>query len=180
MKKYFLLSLFLFFFNYSYSQQNVKTWSAEPHIGLSFSNLTDADLDTKLGFVIGANFQYQFNNTLGLVVGVDYANYGAKDDNANLTLGYLDVPIQAKFYIYKGLALQAGMQFGYNVYDGRTDFILPTDAQKFVVGVPIGLSYDFKKISIKGQYVLGLSKTYKDYDYKNRSFELTIGYKFKL
>lgn len=176
-KKIAFITLFICFYCNSYAQQETKTLSFEPHIGISISNLTNANLDAKTGFVAGMNLQYQLTKNFGFVTGLEYSNYGAKDGDANLTLGYIDLPILGKYYIYKGLSTYAGLQFGYNIYDGRTDFILPADAKKITFSIPIGISYDFKHFSINGQYFFGLSNVYNDFKYKNRGIKLTIGYK---
>ncbi len=160
-----------------FGQQEPNTFSFEPHIGISISNLTKANLDSKVGLVTGVNVQYQFSDNLGIVTGLQYSNYGAKDGNANLTLGNLELPILAKCYVYKGLALNTGVQLGLNVYDGRTDFLLLSDANKFSFGVPVGISYDLKHISFNAQYYFGITKAYKDFDFKNRGLKITIGYK---
>lgn len=177
LKKTVLITLFICFYSNIYAQQETKTLSFEPHIGVCFSNLTNANLDSKDGLTAGINLQYQINNNFGFVTGLEYSNYGAKDGDANLTLGYIDLPILGKYYMYKGLAAYTGMQLGYNVYDGRTDFLLPANAKKISFGIPIGISYDFKHFSINAQYFFGLSNVYNNFNYKNRGVKFTIGYK---
>lgn len=178
MKRIIVSILFLLcLFTGSFAQQGSKSISFEPFVGLSISNLTDADLDSKVGIAAGVNLQYQCSEQFGIVTGLGFSNYGAKDGNSSLTLGYLELPIMAKYYIYKGLALSTGGQFGLNVGDGRTQFILLSEANKCSFGVPFEVSYDFKRTRISAQYHIGLTNVYKDFDFKNRSLKITLGYK---
>lgn len=163
-----------------FAQQEKNTFSIEPNLGLSVTNLTHSDMDSKTGLLAGLHIQYQLNKPLAIVSGIEYATYGAKDGTANLTLGFLEIPALIKCYVYKGLAFHTGLIGDINIHDGKTDFILPSDAKKFNVGLPIGASYDFKHLSIRGQYIWGLSKVYDDFDYKNKGFQITLGYKFAL
>ena len=173
----FFFLLILFGYTYSFAQQESKTISFEPFVGLSISNLTDADLDSKVGITAGVNLQYQCSEKFGLVTGLGFSNYGAKDGNSSLTLGYVELPFLAKYYIYKGLALSTGGQIGLNVVDGRTQFILFSEANKCSFGVPLEVSYDFKRAKISARYHIGLTNVYKDFDFKNRSLKITFGYK---
>jgi len=177
MKREIAIILLLCIFTCSFAQQEPKSISFEPYIGLSISNLTDADMDSKVGIATGVNMQYQCCDKWGVVTGLGYSNYGAKHGDASLTLGYLELPIMAKYYIYKGLALSSGVQFGLNVCDGRTQFILLSEAYKCALGIPVGISYDFKRMAVNAQYYIGFTKTYKYLDYKNRGIKITLGYK---
>ena len=177
MKKLFVLLFLLCVVVKGMAQQEVRSWRFEPHMGVSFTNLTNSRLDTKNGWIFGVGAQYQFDEKLSVVTGVDYATYGAKDNNASLNLGYIDVPLLAKFYVYNGLSVHTGVELGYNVYDGRTDFLLFSEANKFAAGIPVGLGYDFKHFTINAQYYFGLTKAYKDFNYKNRGVKITLGYK---
>lgn len=159
-----------------FAQQESNTIRFEPYLGFSISNLTKAKMDSEVGLATGVNIQYQCDN-LGVVTGLGYSNYGAKNGNASLTLGYIELPILAKYYIYKGLALSSGIQMGLNICDGRTDILLPSDANKFAFGIPVGISYDFKHLILNAQYYFGLTKVYKDFEYQNRGAKITIGYK---
>jgi opacity protein-like surface antigen len=111
----------------------------------------------------------------------------------------------ANFYIFKGFAVKAGVQFGFLVNsklnmhaEGKTDFGDGTNRdtdiytsinvkdnfKKFDFAIPVGVSYQFKvPIVIDARYQIGLTKLNKgtaDKNLKNSVFTLTVGYKFAL
>ena len=79
------------------------------------------------GFIIGGEAEYQFTKVFSLAAGVNYAQQGSgwKDKSfsvngvdadlkdAKLELGYVNVPIVANAYLFKGFALKASVQFGF-------------------------------------------------------------------
>lgn len=84
MKRIIVSILFLLcLFTGSFAQQGSKSISFEPFVGLSISNLTDADLDSKVGIAAGVNLQYQCSEQFGIVTGLGFSNYGAKDGNSS-------------------------------------------------------------------------------------------------
>lgn len=54
--------------------------------------------------------------------------------------------------------------------------------KRFDIGIPVGVTYEYKNISIDLRYLFGLKNLYKYYDerIRNRSFSLTIGYGFTI
>ena len=177
MKKLFVLLFLLCVVVKGMAQQDVRTLRFEPHLGVSFTNLINSGLDTKNCWILGVGAQYQLDEKFGVVTGLNYSTYGAKDNNASLNLGYIEVPLLAKIYVYNGFSVHTGVELGYNVYDGRTDFLLFSEANKFAAGIPVGVGYDFKHFTINAQYYFGLTKAYKDFSYKNRGVKITLGYK---
>lgn len=132
-------------------------------------------------------------------------SYG-KVTNSKQTLHYLTIPIMAIYYFgNSGFSVKAGVQAGYLLSaKGSNDFENGTiengqyipDAEKsgeasnsstdifkrFDIGIPVGVTYEYKNISIDLRYLFGLKNLYKYYDerIRNRSFSLTIGYGFTI
>lgn len=132
-------------------------------------------------------------------------SYG-KVTNSKQTLHYLTIPIMAIYYFgNSGFSVKAGVQAGYLLSaKGSNDFENGTiengqyipDAEKsgeasntstdifkrFDIGIPVGVTYEYKNISIDQRYLFGLKNLYKYYDerIRNRSFSLTIGYGFTI
>ena len=127
-----------------------------------------------------------------------------------MKLGYVNVPVIANVYVAKGLALKAGVQFGfmtsaktdidvtlpvvgkYNIVDNGDikDYMNTTD-----ISIPMGISYEYNNFVLDARYNLGLTKIGKDNkdvsniantlgvkydDTKNSVFQITLGYKFDL
>ena len=209
------------------------TWSLQPFLGGSISSITNVgsfDIDdgielkkrTRVGYIIGGEAEYQFAKKFSVAAGINYTTQGCgwKDidyfdggakikikDQSDI-LGYIKIPIVANYYIFKGFAVKAGVQFGFMVSSkffahGEADYDLFGDGvkravdlygtvdmkdqyKKFDFSIPVGVSYQFKvPIVIDARYQIGLTKLNK-YSYdgikdsKNSVFTLTVGYKFGL
>ena len=209
------------------------TWSLQPFLGGSISSITNVgsfDIDDgielkkrmRVGYIIGGEAEYQFAKKFSVAAGINYTTQGCgwKDidyfdggakikikDQSDI-LGYIKIPIVANYYIFKGFAVKAGVQFGFMVSSkffahGEADYDLFGDGvkravdlygtvdmkdqyKKFDFSIPVGVSYQFKvPIVIDARYQIGLTKLNK-YSYdgikdsKNSVFTLTVGYKFGL
>ena len=104
---------------------------------------------------------------------------------------FLNIPILANFYVWKGLAIKAGLQPGFKLSSKeegelggkRTTFNLDDEVNNFDVAVPLGISYDFGHLVLDARYTIGLKRILKDksdLDCKNITFQIGLGYKFKL
>ena len=102
-------------------------------MGNQAGSLTDGS-KIKPGFTVGFDCEYGLSDRWSLSAGLAYAQYGDKANNAIGTLAeengkqvvyiikadnvredldFLTLPVQANFYVWKGLALHAGLQAGY-------------------------------------------------------------------
>ena len=83
------------------------------------------------GFAGGVDFQYQISKRWAVLAGFNYSykksryetdhcttsymqepNFDWESKELNLQLHYLQVPVMTRYYVYKGLALNAGIQLG--------------------------------------------------------------------
>lgn len=129
--------------------------------------------------------------------------FDIKDNKMNLY--YINVPVVANVYLFKGFAVKAGVQVGFLVKanyevtsivsDDKTGQNVTTkvdksytfDCKKVDVAIPMGVSYQVPTIPIviDARYNLGLTKVNKESedgykDLKNNVVQLTVGYKFAL
>ncbi len=214
------------------AQYEPGTWSLQPKLGITVSSLTnmekmllasDVALDkTPLGgATAGIDVEYQVAKFLGLSAGISVSMQGQgwKNYKGNLMgenvevkdpkfeLSYFNIPILANIYLFKGLAVKAGVQFGFltsaNVkytIEGTTDFGdnvkrditqnnsigMKNECKKIDISVPVGLSYEFNNhLVLDARYNIGISKVNKESipgekDNKNGCFMLTLGYKVSL
>ena len=202
------------------AQNEVGQFTLQPKVGMNISKITDSNLNSKVGLVAGFEAEYGVAKNFGVSVAALYSMQGAKRDlNLNVSgnsvdvkfnLDYINIPVLAQYYIVPGLAVKAGIQFGFNVrnkvkvgtniagYNLKDDcsmdeFLdmaralgesIPSDAkfQKFDLSIPVGLSYEYEDFVLDARYNIGTSKLIKsDPDSsKNGVFQLTIGYKFEL
>ena len=201
------------------AQNEVGQLTLQPKVGMNISNITGSNLNSKVGLVAGFEAEYGVAKNFGVSVAALYSMQGAKKDlkanngtsvDVKYNLDYINIPVLAQYYIVPGLAVKAGVQFGFNVrnkvkvgttvagYNLKDDcsmdeFLdvaralgesIPSDAKfkKFDLSIPVGLSYEYEDFVLDARYNIGTSKLIKsDPDgSKNSVFQLTIGYKFEL
>ena len=208
------------------------TFSIQPKAGGNaawLSNMPNLDFgDIKLdktpaaGGIVGVEAEYMLTDKFSLAAGLtygeqgsgyedyEYSNAGTKVELKDLKyeMDYLNIPVVANYYLFKGFAVKAGVQFGFlttakikgktitsingsttttEMEDkkiGNQDFM--DTLEKFDLSIPMGISYEFKMpIVIDLRYNLGLTKVNKESasgvkDFKNNVVSLTVGYKFAL
>lgn len=115
---------------------------------------------------------------------------------------YLAVPITVNGYLARNFAVKVGVQFGYLLkasehfetqsytvdkqgqytYDATdaSDQTVTSNAQRFDVSIPIGLSYEYQNVVLDARYLLGVTGSNELIATKNRTFEFTVGYRFAL
>jgi hypothetical protein len=233
MKKIIMMAVAAFMATAANAQFEKGTWSLQPFLGGSISSITNVgsfDIDDgielkkrmRVGYIIGGEAEYQFAKKFSVAAGINYTTQGCgwKDidyfdggakikikDQSDI-LGYIKIPIVANYYIFKGFAVKAGIQFGFMVsskffahakadVDALGDGVkrevdlygfvdMKDQYKKFDFSIPVGVSYQFKvPIVIDARYQIGLTKLNKESfagikDSKNSVFTLTVGYKFAL
>lgn len=187
------------------AQHEQGDFTIQPRVGITISKFTDAD-KSKVNFAYGVEFEHFFDDQFSWAAGLLFTNQGGKytdiydetNKKSDLTLNiyYATIPITANFYVLPGLALKAGIQpafrvkakakMGDNTYDYDRMMDLwknwfgekTEDMNKFDLSIPVGLSYEFNRITFDARYNIGLTKLIKGEDIHNKVFVLTLGYKF--
>lgn len=206
MKKVLLAAALMLSSVATFAQHAVGTFTLQPKVGMTLGNVTDVDGDMRVGVMAGVEGEYQATDMLGIAFGVNYAQQGEKLDYSvnlgklgsfkiknTLKLDYINVPIVANVYVVPGLAVKAGVQFGFNVnseinnsnLDKSVD--LADGIKTFDFSIPVGLSYEYSNFVLDARYNFGCTKIVKDdynqyinSDAKNSVFQITLGYKFAL
>lgn len=159
--------------------------------GANFANFSDAkglDMSSKTGFQFGAFAAIRTGN-IGIQPELLYSQQGAKFKSKDIDLNYVNVPVMVKYYIFNGLNIQAGPQFGFvvddnigKVFSGIGDGV---KANKFDLSGLVGIGLDLPfGIRLDGRYNFGLAKAIKstndaiDASAKNNVFTLSVGYSF--
>lgn len=175
----------------AYAQHEVGSVTIQPKIGMNIASMTDAEeSDVRIGFVGGAEAEYQLTDMFSISGGLLYSVQGftGEDGGTDYTckMDYLNIPILVNCYVVKGLAVKLGIQPGFNINSkwkaetGKTTVETDLDAKTLDFSIPIGVSYEFANIQIDARYNWGLTKAIKHTDWKNSVFQLTLGYKFEL
>lgn len=192
MKKIFLIALAFAAFS-GVKAQN-EGFSIAPKIGMNVSKVSDmsfSDVKAKslADFNIGLTGQYRFENSFALETGIIYSRQGVKfkeeGEKLNIKLGYINVPVLAKYYIVKGLNVFAGPELGFcvskksnfdEIEEGLNDAIKvspwPHQSEQ-------GYEFDCRT-SVADDYNIGLTKINKGGDEKNRNnvFQVSAGWRF--
>lgn len=158
--------------------------------GLNYANQTGTDITiNSTNYKTDAITSYhaglvaEINLTEGFSVQPEllYSTQGATYKNA-LTefkneLGYLSIPVMAKFHLNKFISLDLGPQASFLLSE-RNQFDVK-DANTFDFGVAGGLGLNItKNIFIQGRYVLGLTDASKDAQIKNSVVQVSAGLMF--
>ena len=164
---------------------SAQSLTVTPKAGLNFANVTKSEGDMKLGFVAGAEADYQVTENFAIGAGLLFSMQGAKEKGEGdaLNLNYINIPILAGYEVYQGLKVKAGIQpsFLMSAKVGSED--VKEYYKSLDLAIPVGLSYEISSIVVDARYNIGLTKVYKDYEGdggKNTVFRLTVGYKFAL
>ena len=206
---------------------NISWLSNTPNMPLGeFDNkYRELDKSPIAGALVGVEAEYQLANMFSLAAGLNFSMQGSgwsdfdekisfdgkisdvkieiKDNKMNLS--YINVPVVANVYLFKGFAIKAGVQVGFLVganyevtatYRGdkasqnlstKFDQSFKDECKKVDLSIPMGVSYQVPTIPIviDARYNLGLTKVNKESeegykDLKNNVIQLTVGYKFAL
>ena len=229
MKKLMMIAALLVATVSANAQFEAGTFSLQPKIGGVISKVSnmpdikiptaagvslDADKSFYAGALIGVEAEYQLADMFSLAAGLNFAMQGCQWEDTELKIGgeslkwkdnkiqlnYLNLPVVANVYLFKGFAIKTGVQLGFLLsakrkYDMtgsiggssatvKYDEDVKDQCKKFDVSIPIGVSYQVPTVPvyIDARYNLGLTKIVKDIDesVKNQVFQLTVGYKFAL
>ena len=200
------------------------TFSLQPKVGMTLSKVSNMpaigsgaykiDRSLLTGAAFGVEAEYQVADMYSLAAGLNFAMQGCQWEDTELKIGgeslkwkdnkiqlnYLNLPVVANVYLFKGFAIKTGVQLGFLLsakrkYDMtgsiggssatvKYDEDVKDQCKKFDVSIPIGVSYQVPTVPvyIDARYNLGLTKIVKDIDesVKNQVFQLTVGYKFAL
>ncbi|MBB4802331.1 opacity protein-like surface antigen [Flavobacterium nitrogenifigens] len=185
--------------------------------GLNISSLTfdenELNSSNKNGFTVGLMAEIPLTKNFFVQPELLYSQQGmklsysdAEVENSHykstLSLNYLNVPVMLKYYVLKGLSVQAGPQVGILLkannkyqdnflgYDNHEKMDLKDYSNGVDASVNFGLGYQFKnKFYADVRYNMSYTDVFKEVtsntnysinsDMKNRIFQVTVGYFFK-
>ena len=170
-------------------------FSVKPMAGINVSTFAGDNSDffkSKVGFTGGAEVEYGLKSSylsLPLLANVYIPAVKGLAVKAGLQLGIL---LKDKMTTDQQIVTRtfSDVNSYYEVLEGtntitRTEsFFSGSDVLKSIdFGIPVGLSYEFKNITLDARYYFGLTKiddTKDAEDIKNRHFSVTLGYRFHL
>ena len=209
-----MLILYTLFIGVTVMAQNDKV-KLGIKAGLNISSLTfdesELSSSSKTGFTAGVMVEIPLAKNFSLQPELLYSQQGTKTaffdqdvTNSNfkgrIELNYLNIPLMLKYYVIKGLSIQAGPQIGLLLkanskyqdnflgYENQESFNLKKYSNGIDTSINFGLGYQFKeKFYTDFRYNISYSNVFKDsdanyfinHDMKNKVFQITIGYFFK-
>ena len=195
MKKLMMVAAMMLMSMGAFAQNEVGQFTLKPMVGIDLSTITNDDNKMKVGLAAGVEGEYGITETFGVSAGILFAMQGAKDKDIKdwkMNTTYLNIPILANAYLFKGFAVKVGIQPGFllSAKEKYTEnnVSVEVDAKsvmnKVDFTIPIGISYEYQSFVIDARYNWGLTKVYKDDNRnsksKNSVFMFTVGYKFAL
>ena len=126
-------------------------------------------------------------------------------EDIHTTMHFINIPVMLNGYLADGLALKAGLQAGYlikaqsymkeksgiideaNIYtvteSNTTDETTTDIFNRFDLSIPIGISYEYKRVVLDLRYNIGLSKVFKNLPSNSGHHQVlmfTMGYQIEL
>ena len=195
MKKGLIFVLFALVSIVSYSQ---ISWNAK--VGMNMSNITDLEMDMKIGFQAGVGMEYAFSDMWSIRPSLMFTTKGAKasEEGVDVTYNpmYLELPIMAaaSFAIAdnQNIVVKAGPYFAYGIA-GKAKFSAGGESEKmdlfgdgedqmgmkrFDAGIGVGVAYEINKFFVDLTGEFGLVKVADGGSPKNMNFSIGVGYKF--
>jgi hypothetical protein len=178
--------------------------------GVNFATINGDNIespDSRTSFHAGVFAEFPIAEIFSIQVEALYSGQGAEYDqqfsitnpitgevtnveqNVELQLDYINVPVLAKFYITEGFSLEAGPQFSFLVNDewdtnptadeGDSPSQFRQNANTFEFGVSGGLTFQTNVgLFATARYNQGISDIADDVKINNSVFQLGLGYKF--
>lgn len=148
------------------------------------------DLKSRSSFHFGIVTEVPISEEFSIQPELLISGQGARDEyegvNEDLKLNYLATPIQGKYYVSKGLSVEAGPQLGVllsakSEFDGK-DVDIKDSVKNIDFGFNLGIGYKLDNgIAVGTRYNFGLSDI-NDEDgldsVKNGVFQISVGYFF--
>lgn len=152
--------------------------------GANFSSVSDASrLSNKTGFHGGLFAGFKLGRKVGIQADLVYSQQGADSKDGSFDLNYINVPVVLKYYLFHGLNIQIGPQFGFMLDD---KIYIPgagtkSKTKKSDISGVIGAGYDFPRgFRLDARYNFGLTSvgSFAGSSNKNRVTSLALGYSF--
>ncbi len=178
MKKVLLVTVIAVFGLANVNAQEIKFGAK---VGLNFASIVGdntGELDPITDFNFGLLAEIPLSEKFSFQPELIYSGQGS-----DVALNYLNIPLMGKYYLTKGLSLEAGPQIGFllSAKNNNTDVKKAFNTVDF--GVNFGLGYKLDNgLNFSARYNLGLSDInnvdgFSDKN-KNGVFQLSVGYFF--
>lgn len=160
--------------------------------GLNLATLSedyDPDVATRTSFHFGAMAEIPLSEMFSIQPELLYSSQGATDDgddDEEVRLSYITLPVLAKYYVYDGLSIEGGPQLGLLLSGEIEDNGETTDVKDISkstdFGLAFGLGYKMETgLNFGVRYYFGsdINDIAESSDkIKNKVFQISVGYFF--
>lgn len=176
MKKVVLAALAVMAFGVARAQDEDQVIAVKG--GFNFSNFGgDVTTDGKTGFYLGVAADMPVAGNFHIQPELLYSSEGADHQQG---IGYFRIPVMAKYYVIKGLSIEAGPQFGFKVTTQNDN--VDNNTKSFDYGIGAGAAYEFSMgIFVEARYNAGIANISEDsqLNVTTHSFQIGLGYRFE-
>jgi hypothetical protein len=154
--------------------------------GLNFASVSGDNtqgIDVVTAFNFGVLSEIPISEKFSFQPELMYSGQGYSFNDDTIALSYMNIPLMGKYYLVKGLSVEAGPQIGF-LFSAKNEKTDVKDSFKtFDFGVNFGLGYKLNNgLNFGARYNLGLTDI-NDVDNsssknKNAVLQLSVGYFF--
>jgi len=149
----------------------------------SISGDNSEDFESVTSFNFGIMSEIPISEKFSFQPELIYSGQGYSIDDSTVELNYLNMPLMGKYYVTKGLSIEAGPQIGFLLSAEDEDTDIKDSLNSVDLGVNFGLGYKLDNgLNFGLRYNLGLSdiNDLDGFTNKNQNgvFQLSVGYFF--
>jgi len=181
MKKFIHLLAIVIFTTTSFAQSQSLKFGLKT--GINLANYSGSDINTNsiTSFHAGLLLELKVFENFSLQPELLYSTQGAEVSGLGQQftneLGYIAIPVLAKFYLERNLSLEFGPQVSFLLSERNK--VQANDSNTFDFAITGGLGYKFgKHFFVQGRYGLGLTEPKRDANVKNTVIQASLGYMF--
>lgn len=182
--------------NASNTESMAVSFGVKGGVNLATINGSIDSPDSRTSFHAGVFAEFPVAEIFSVQVEALYSGQGAQfnfegsdGDKAELQLDYINVPVLAKFYLFKGFSVEAGPQFSFllndeidvnpNSNDGDSPTPFRDELKTFEFGVAGGVTFQTDLgLFATARYIQGITDIADNINVQNSVFQIGIGYKF--
>lgn len=154
--------------------------------GLNFATISGDNtkgIDLVTAFNFGVVSEIPISDKFSFQPEIMYSGQGYSFNDNTIALSYLNIPLMGKYYVTKGLSLEAGPQIGFLLAAKNEKINVKDSFNTFDFGLNFGLGYKLDNgLNFGARYNLGLTdiNNVENSSIKNKNgvFQVSIGYFF--
>lgn len=140
-------------------------------------------IDAVTSFNFGVVSEIPLSDKFSFQPELMYSGQGYSFNDNTIALSYLNIPLMGKYYVTKGLSIEAGPQLGFLLSAKNESTDVKDSFNTFDFGLNFGLGYKFKNgLNFGARYNLGLTdiNNLDNSSSKNKNgvFQFSVGYFF--